>query len=246
MTYVRFLGAVVAVFLLALPLSAQTQQTRSLRSIVLEDFDDPDARTWLVTASKFSPEELPETAYVNTWPEALYRNEPEDRTLRAFGVRAAFTRKGYNFVEMTPAAENEEGEVVPDGIPIPGTVDTIDVWVWGSNRNYYLDIQLRDFRGVVHTLRMGDLGFRGWQNLRIEIPTYIQQESTYLLQQQGLEIAKLVLWTRPEERVDEFYVYFDEIKVVTDVFRERFDGEELADPERIDELWSEGSGNQGE
>ncbi len=243
MTYVRFLGAVVAVFLLALPLSAQTQQTRSLRSIVLESFDDPDARTWVVTASKFSPEDLPESAYVRTWPDQLYREEPEGQELRALGVRAAFTRKGYNFVELTPSTEDENGELQPQGIPIPGTVDTIGVWVWGSRRDYYLDVQLRDFRGVVHTLRMGDVSFRGWQNLQIQVPTSVPQESNYVLQEEGLEIVKLVLWTRPQERVDEFYIYFDEIKVVTDMFRRRFDGEELADPERIEELWSGSSGN---
>ena len=129
------------------------------------------------------------------------------------------------------------------GIPIPGTVDTIGVWVWGSRRDYYLDVQLRDFRGVVHTLRMGDVSFRGWQNLQIQVPTSVPQESNYVLQEEGLEIVKLVLWTRPQERVDEFYIYFDEIKVVTDMFRRRFDGEELADPERIEELWSGSSGN---
>lgn len=245
MTYVRFLGAVAAVFLLALPLSAQTQQTRALRSIVLDTFDDPEAQQWQVTASKFSPEGLPETAYVRTWPEALYRTEPEDRTLRSLGVRAAFTRRGYNYVELTPVEEDENGELQPSGIQIPGTVDTIDVWVWGSNRDYYMDIQLRDFRGVVHTLRMGDLSFRGWGNLSIQVPGSIPQESLYTLQEQGLEIAKIVLWTRPQERVDEFYIYLDELKVVTDMFRERFDGEELADPDRIEELWSEGAGTDG-
>lgn len=244
MTYVRFLGAVAAVFLLALPLSAQTQQTRSLRSMVLEDFDDPEARTWQVTASKFAPEGMPEATYVETWPDALYRQPPEDRTLRSLGVRGAFTRKGYNFVELTPGSGEGE-DFQPEGIPIPGTVDTLDLWVWGSNRNYYMDVQLRDFRGVVHTLRLGDLSFRGWQNLRIEVPNYIPQESTYVLQEEGLRIAKLVVWTRPEERVDQFYMYVDEIKVVTDVFRERYDGEGLADPERVQELWSNGEGSNG-
>jgi len=41
--------------------------------------------------------------------------------------------------------------------------------------------------------------------------------------------------------VDNFQIYFDQIKVLTDTFESLFDGDELADTERVQELWSSGS-----
>jgi hypothetical protein len=40
------------------------------------------------------------------------------------------------------------------------------------------------------------------------------------------------------ERVDNFYVYLDQFKVLTDTFESFYDGDELADPDRVQELWS--------
>jgi hypothetical protein len=91
-------------------------------------------------------------------------------------------------------------------------------------------------------LDLGAINFAGWRNLRVQIPTYISQSVQYVPQLKTLELVKLVLWTRPSERVDGFWVYLDQIKVFTDVFESPFDGEGLADPERIDELWNSAEG----
>ena len=72
----------------------------------------------------------------------------------------------------------------------------------------------------------------------MQIPSWIPQEVRYVPQYKGLELVKIVLWTRPYEKVDRFFVYFDEIKVTTDVFEQPFDGELLANPERVEQLWS--------
>jgi hypothetical protein len=37
--------------------------------------------------------------------------------------------------------------------------------------------------------------------------------------------------------VNECYFYLDQIKVLTDVFISRFDGDALTDPDKIEELW---------
>lgn len=250
------IGLVLA--LLASPLHtlfAQTSnRTTNFESVVLESFDDPEQANWVVCGSKFINEEFlvdsnftgcantVRSQLVEAWPEALYRQPPEGVSPRSLGVNAAFDRQGYNYLEIMPATENENGELVEDPIQIPGEVQNLDLWVWGSNRNYYLELQLRDYRGIVHTLDLGNIAFRGWQNLRIEIPTSIPQEVIYVPQRQQLELVKIVLWTRPEERVDEFFVYFDNIKVFTDTFEQPFDGERLANPETVQELWNQGEG----
>jgi hypothetical protein len=234
--------------LLAVPAFTQSRNVTNIVSVVLDDFDNPEDSQYIVRGSQFINEGFVDDQgfvrhqLVNTWPTALYREEPEDRTLRVLGINAAFNRKGYNFLEIIPAGENDEGELVSDPIPIPGTVQNMSIWVWGSNREYSLEVQLRDHRGIVHTLEFGSIGYRGWDNLKIEIPTYIPQEVVYVPQRQGLEIVKFVLWTSPRERVNEFFVYFDELRVTTDTFDEPFDGERLADPDYVEQLWSEGEG----
>jgi hypothetical protein len=45
------------------------------------------------------------------------------------------------------------------------------------------------------------------------------------------------------EQVNNFYIYFDQLKVLTDTFETRYDGEELADPKKVQELWSGGDNN---
>jgi hypothetical protein len=249
----RLLGiGLVVVLLIPSAIAAQQQATTNYQSIVIEDFDNPEESRWEVVAGKFVAEGYPRMAHVSTWPTALYRTAPEGRDLRSLGVQAAFTRQGYNYVEFIPVEENEDGETVPRGIPIPGQVSNIDMWVWGSNFDYYLDLHVRDFRGMTHVLNLGNINFRGWRNMRISVPTWIPQTSRYTAELRNgeiasdlrtLELMKIVLWTRPNERVNGFFVYLDEIKVETDMYRDPFDGEELRDPEYLQELWA---GTEGE
>ena len=55
---------------------------------------------------------------------------------------------------------------------------------------------------------------------------------------QSLTLVKFRVWTQPTERVDNFYIYFKQLKVLTDVFESYYDGDELADPQRVQELWA--------
>jgi hypothetical protein len=77
----------------------------------------------------------------------------------------------------------------------------------------------------------------------VNIPTSIPQESRTVPHRQGLRLVMFRLWTIPKERVDGFQIYFDQIKLLTDTFEYLFDGDDLADPDRIKDLWSAGSGN---
>jgi hypothetical protein len=230
--------------------------TENLQSRIIERFDNPDGtdiydyrqnHRWIVRGSKFVTEGFPKFAWIQAWPEALYREVPEGRDVRSFGVQASFDRLGYNYLEFIPVEDDpdQDGNPIPKGIPIPGRVKNMDLWAWGSNHNYYMDVHLRDYRGIIHVLRLGYLNYRGWQNLKVTIPSYIPQDVVYVPQRKGLELVKLVLWTEPDERVDGFYFYVDEIKVFTDLFESPFDGEILATPKRVEELWGNQGTNQG-
>jgi hypothetical protein len=243
------LGAVALTLLAPQVVVSQQQATTNYQSIVIESFDSPDERIWEVRGSKFVTESFPQSGWVRTWPDALYRVEPEGAELRSLGVQAAFDRQGYNFLEFVPMEENQDGELVDSFVPIPGQVRYLDMWIWGSNFDYYVDVHIRDYRGVVHVLKLGDIRYRGWRNLRVQIPTWIPQDVRYTAEFVGqsgefqsglrsLELVKIVLWTRPSERVTGFFVYFDEIKVETDMYRDPFDGEMLATETAVQELWS--------
>jgi hypothetical protein len=249
----KLLVMCLVIMLLASPLFAQdVSGTTNYQSVILEGFDSFEERQWVACGSKFINDEyvvgsgaagcesVVRSQLVDAWPEALYRQPPEGEAARSLGINAAFNRKGYNYLEIIPAQENQDGDLVASPVQIPGNVRNLDLWVWGSNRNYYMELHLRDYRGISHTVDLGDIDFRGWHNLRVSIPSSIPQEVVYVPQRQGLELTKLVLWTRPAERTDEFFVYLDQLKVFTDMFEEPFDGERLADPEYVQQLWSQG------
>jgi hypothetical protein len=123
-------------------------------------------------------------------------------------------------------------------IPIPGRVMSMDMWIWGANLRYYIEVFVRDHRGVVHNLRLGDIAFPGWRNLRVNIPTSIPQSRRTLPSYAGLSFVKFRIWTQPVERVDNFYVYFKQLKILTNTFETLFDGNDLADPSNVERLWA--------
>jgi hypothetical protein len=98
---------------------------------------------------------------------------------------------------------------------------------------------------VPHTLFLGDLNFQGWQNLSVSVPNYIPQLVKWVPQERPLTITKIVIWTRPNERVDDFFIYFDELKVLADVAENRFDGDQLAQPSYVQQTWKDAK-KQGE
>jgi hypothetical protein len=175
---------------------------------------------------------------------ALFGSNREGKELKALGVHGKFDRQGYNWIDVYPVAagEGEGEEAEPVEIPIPGRARYLDMWVWGSNLNYYAEAYVRDYRGVVYVINLGELGYQGWKNLRATIPGNIPQGKRVLPRLASLSFVKFRIWTRPREPVDNFYVYFDQFKVLTDTFESTFDGDELANPERIQELWDTGSG----
>jgi hypothetical protein len=222
-----------------------------LESIVVESFDDPDVRQWTeegaqltedrrwtVVGSKFSAriedeetgeiEVFPQIAFPETWPTALFDNNPNDLDLRVMGIRSSFDRQGYNRLEIFPSTTDDEGNTVIQPIKLPGVVKQIDLWVWGSLYRYDLEIHIRDYLGVPHVLEVGSLNFQGWRNMRVNVPHIIPQGQAQLPKYAGLELTKLVILTDPTERVDINYVYFDQIKILTDMHDNPFDGRELA------------------
>jgi hypothetical protein len=202
----------------------QRYQMEDIRSVVLDGFENNE-KNWTVTASRFTAENYPMLKpQVEGAPIALERAATEESEY-VLSIRSAFTRKGYNSVYIYPEEE----------IVLPGNVKKLDLWVWGANYNYEMEVHVRDFRGIVHKLSLGSLAFIGWRNLSTVIPSYIPQYIRYLPSEAPLTLVRLVIWTQPTERVDDFICYIDHLKILTDMHRNRYDGDLLA--EQTKDIW---------
>jgi hypothetical protein len=227
------------------------EQTVDLESRILDSFDGDSGYDWRVVASKFATSNdegtFPQINLIQSWPMALFGANREGRDLRILGVHGKFDRQGYNWIDVYPVAagdtgNGDEGPAAVE-IPIPGRAHYLDVWAWGANFDYYIEAYVRDYRGVVHMINMGSIAYQGWKNLRATIPNIIPQGKRILPRLASLTFVKFRIWTQPREQVRDFYVYFDQLKVLTDMFESIFDGDELADAERVQELWNAGSEN---
>jgi hypothetical protein len=233
------------------------ENTVNLESVIIQSFDDPAANPWFAMGSKFSTADFPRVSYVKAWPTSLYGDNSEKKDLRALGVAMLFDRREYNWVDIVPGKKTGEGANAtyePTELPLPGRVRALDMWVWSSNFDYYLEAYVRDFKGVVYTIPMGNLGFVGWKNLRINISDSIPQSTKYLPRREALRLVKFRIWTRPSEIVaamtddpnasnldKSVKFYFDNVKVLTDTFEALFDGDSLTKPEVINEAWGSGA-----
>jgi len=235
----KFLFVPALLALIAVPYFSHAQypgekfKMEDIRSIILEDFEKND-RGWQVSESRFATEGFPMIKpSVEGAPVALSSSYYEEGQFKyVLGVRSSFTRKGYNRVSVYPKEE----------IVIPGWVKKLDVWVWGANYYYNLEAHLRDYKGIVYRVPLGSLHFMGWRNLSAVVPQQIPQFIRYLPMEKPLTFVRFVIWTEPAERVDDYMIYFDHLKVMTDVYKERFDGDRFADKWR--EIWPPEAGPQ--
>lgn len=229
------------------------ENTVNLESVVIQNFDEPDKEPWFVLGSKFATAGFPVQNYVKSWPQALYGSNSAGKDLRVLGVAMLFDRKEYNWIDLIPGTKTGSGSDVkyePKELDLPGRVKMIDMWIWSGNFDYYMEAFVRDYKGIVHTIQMGDLNFVGWRNIRVNIPESIPQSKKYLPRHEGLRLVKFRIWTRPTENVailtgrptetdmdKSVKFYFDNIKVLTDTFESLYDGDSLTNPEILKEAW---------
>jgi len=260
-------GSIQAVCLIVLAcitvLSAYgDEHTVDLTSIVLEHFGEGTTHewnegrrsrsfefSWAVAASKFATKSTnedgnevsyPIMAYIESWPVALYGYKREGDPVKSLGINGRFDRQGYNWIDIYPV-QGEGNDAKPFEIPMPGRIRYLDLWVWGANLDYNVEAYIRDFQGAVHIIKMGNLAYTGWRNLRANVPATVHQAKRILPNLAQLHFVKFRVWTTPGEKVDNFYIYIKQFKVLSDTFESIFDGDELADPDLLPQLWADGS-----
>ena len=206
--------------------SQEAMQTqKSTESFMIDNFNNEsgNAWTWDVSASRYVADGYPKTGYFDGIPNSLkYLLKDGKDNQKVLGVQIAFKRKGDNWFEVYPVKDGKSYE-----IPFVGTVTQIDFWVWGAHYMYFLDVIVRDADGRVHVLPAGNLAFDGWKNVVVSVPGWIRQHSRSSSGRDAMSFIGFRIRTSPEEFVDSYTIFFDQMKYVTRALANIFDGYEL-------------------
>jgi hypothetical protein len=133
------------------------------------------------------------------------------------GVRIDYLHRGHMSVILRPNRP----------IPIEGITKTISVWVAGRNFNHNLSVLVEDFFGKPYELFLGKLNFSGWKQLSVAVPPQAEDGSSGIVQKNyhyneetGIRIRGFRIDVDPLEAQGTYYVYFDDLRVETDLFAE--------------------------
>jgi hypothetical protein len=133
-----------------------------------------------------------------------------------YGARVDFLRRGYSSLFINAVRP----------IPIEGITKTVSVWVAGRNYNHRMYLILEDARGKYFELYMGRLNFQGWKKLTVAVPPQdgndngIVQNDYHYSTYMGIKVTGFRIDVDPLEAYGSYYVYFDDLRAVTDLFSE--------------------------
>ena len=133
---------------------------------------------------------------------------------KVYGVKVEFFRRGIDSFYITAARP----------LAIEGVTKTVSVWVTGRNQGHTLTLLVQDYYGHNFELYMGKLDFSGWKQMKVAIPPSpdgvhgIVQQDAYLGDRPGLKIVGFRVDCDPMLARGTYYVYFDDLRAVTDVY----------------------------
>jgi hypothetical protein len=105
-------------------------------------------------------------------------------------------------------------------LPVEGVCKTISVWVVGRNFNHVLKVILEDQFGNNAEITMGKLNFSGWKKLTVAVPPSLKQRDYHFSNKLGIKVKGFKVETDPAESYGTYYIYFDDMRAVTDLFAE--------------------------
>lgn len=161
------------------------------------------------------------------------KNNEVDKVQKIYGLRFKFRYPGYNSVHLEPPVNpqltppDQPGKKIR-GIILPGKAKGVSLWVHSRGHPYHLECWIEDYEHRVYILKMGKTDFVGWRPMKANIPISIPQEVDTFPQTKFVKIVRFVLRADPNASVDdEVYMFFDQLKVLTNDFEVNFDGQEL-------------------
>lgn len=211
-------------FVLSIPAFSQPS-SKSTETFVMDNFDTAQEWTWSVNASRYVAEGFPKYSSFSGIPNSLkpfYKGS--DTEPKVLGVQTAYNRKGDNWFEVIPMKDGK-----PYELPFIGTVEHLDFWVWGANYLYYLEVMLRDANGSVHVLPACKLRYNGWKNVIVKVPGWITQKSRLRSGPSNMTFIGFRVRSDAVEFVDDFTIYFDQLKYMSNSLSFIYDGYDLKD-----------------
>ena len=210
-----------------------------IRSVIIESWE---TEPWDVQAIPGPPEGLATSNIVPGKPANLNKNSKNQKSM---GIRFNFVYPGNNSVVITPPKsrsvrrptgqldeKNTPKYIDIPGVELPGRASALSVWVLGRGNDARLECWLQDWRGDVHLFRFGSLKFIGWRPLTIKIPIGVPQQANSFPQTRNMILKRLILRTAPAVPSEEVVLFFDSLKVLTNLYDLHFDGAEMDYDER--------------
>ncbi len=126
------------------------------------------------------------------------------------GVKVQFYRRGNVSFFIRPERP----------LPVEGITKTLSMWVVGRNTPHTLKVLLSDQFGHKAVITVGKLNFTGWKKMVVAIPTTIVQRDYHYMNRQGIMIEGFEIDCDPAETYGSYFIYFDDLRAVTDLFSE--------------------------
>ena len=133
---------------------------------------------------------------------------------KVLGVKVEFFRRGVNSFFVTSARP----------LAIEGVTKTVSFWAVGRNQPHKITLLLQDYFGSNFELYVGTLDFTGWKKLTVVVPPSpdgvhgIVQTSPYFGDRPGVKIIGFRIDCDPMLAKGAYYVYFDDMRAVTDLY----------------------------
>ncbi len=170
---------------------------------------------------------------------------------KMIGVHFKFRYPGNNSVSLEPPFELDwkdrtpvktydqamRKDVVERGIQLPGRCKSLSMWVHARGFPYTMEVWVKDFKGDVHILEKQSINFVGWRPMIFELPSNLPQTLDTYPTTRVSKIVRIVIrevtsvsgehTATSAKNTSEVFVFFDQIKVLTDTYEVYFDGQEL-------------------
>ncbi len=136
---------------------------------------------------------------------------PDEKVL---GVKVSFYRRGHNSFEI----------LATKALPVEGIAKTASLWVVGRSFPHTMKLLVEDYWGRQFEIYMGKLNHSGWKLMTVAIPPQgasgrgIIQKDYHYGTSMGLKIAGFRVDCDPVEAYGHYYIYFDDLRVVSDLY----------------------------
>ena len=138
------------------------------------------------------------------------------------GLKVQYYKRGLSSFALFPARP----------LPVEGITKTLSLWVVGRNMNHTIKIIIAAFFGNRAEMTMGKLNFSGWKKLTVAVPPSVKQRDFHFKDRMGIRVVGFRIECEPTEAYGTYYVYFDDLRAVTDLF-----AEENRDPDDMADVW---------